>query len=446
MIITIDGPSGTGKSTVSKLLADKLEFEHLDTGAFYRAFALHAMHSGIFDLQEQNIAELLATFQLDILVDHDQKKYLLNKQDVTCEIRLPKVSEYSSKISVFPRVRKAIVSLQREYASQKNIVAEGRDLGSVVFPKAQIKFFLTADKEIRAKRRYDEIIKKNPEFASDAFLEKTLSEIIERDDRDSTRKTSPLTCPEGAILIDTSEMSIDQVVSIMYAIVNFRMHRKKKIRHIFKQMFYFFVTRSFRLLFSLFYRLKVYGEKNIGPMGGIIASNHVSFLDPPILAATAKINVHFLARETLFRVPILKNLIRLLNAHPLKGGIGDLGVIKTVQRLILMQQKIIMFPEGSRSKDGELKPFKKGLANIVIRTGSTVYPVYIAGAYEIWKRTDLLPRLFGKVQVVYGKPIPASRYALLDKKEAQEALTLDLEKSLRDLKKWIEAGATGPIP
>ena len=136
----------------------------------------------------------------------------------------------------------------------------------------------------------------------------------------------------------------------------------------------------------------------------------------------------------------------MLNTHPLKGGIGDLGVIKTVQRLIQKKQKIIMFPEGTRSTDGNLRPLKKGVANIIIRTGSTVYPAYINGAYEIWNRTSRLPKLIGKVIVVYGRPIHASKYALLDKKQAQELLTQDLEKELKALKTWLESGAKGPIP
>ncbi len=438
MIVTIDGPSGTGKSTVSKLLAKTLNFEHLDTGAFYRALAFHALSLGLKDLQESEIKELLASFQLEIFCVDQAIRYSVNKQDVTEFLRTPEVSDYSSKISVFPKVRKAVVALQREYAGNKNVVAEGRDLGSAVFPKAKIKFFLTADKEVRAKRRYHELISKQPQRASEAFYQETLEALIERDRRDAERKASPLVCPEGAIIIDTSEMTIDQVVETLQSIVAFEMQRKKKWKHVLKRGFYHLVFTLFKGIFSLFYRMKVYGQENLGAHGGVIAANHASFLDPPILAVASGIEVHFLARESLFKIPLLKNLIRWLNAHPLKGGIGDIGVIKLVRRLILMQQKIIMFPEGSRSSDGEIKHFKRGLANIVMRTGSTVYPAYIQGAYEIWGRNSRFPGLRGRINVAFGKPLPASRYALLDKKEAQEALSEDLQQAIIALKEWLE--------
>ncbi len=446
MIITIDGPSGTGKSTVSKLIADKLHFEHLDTGAFYRAFAVHIKEMGLDPLNESELNLSLSSFHIDIIEENNKKKYLLDKRDITHIMRTPEISQLSSKISVFPKVRKAIVSLQREYSSQKNIVAEGRDLGSVVFPKAQVKFFLTADPQIRAERRYEELKLKNPELDHLLSFEKTLAEIEERDRRDSERAISPLVCPEEAIIIDTNDLTIDQVVSTMIKIVEEELKPKKIVRSFFKRVFYNTTIYTFKLLFSIFYRIKVYGASNIGQSGGIIASNHVSFLDPPILACTAKTYVHFLARESLFRVPILKNLIKLLNTHPLKGGVGDLGVIKTVQSLIQKKQKIIMFPEGTRSEDGNLRPLKKGVANIIIRTGSTVYPVYIHGAYEIWDRKSKMPKLFGKVVVVYGRPISASNYALLERKQAQENLTHDLEKELHALKAWLLDGAEGPIP
>jgi cytidylate kinase len=446
MIITIDGPSGTGKSTVSKILAEKLRFEHLDTGAFYRAFAVHVSNHPGITLDEPSITSLLSTFSLEIQEEEAKKKYLLCKKDITEELRTSQISQLASKVSVYPKVRKAIVALQREYASQKNVIAEGRDLGSVVFPKASVKFFLTADKEVRAKRRYEELSYKDGSVTSENGLQKILAEIVERDQRDTTRENSPLICPQGAIIIDTSEMTVEQVIHAMHKVVELRLFKKKRVKRFFKSSFYRFVINGFNLLFSLFYRFEVYGRENIQEYGGIIASNHSSFLDPPILACAAKNRVHFLARESLFKVPVLKNLIRLLNAHPIKGAMGDHGVIRIIQKLIQIDEKVIMFPEGTRSCDGSIKPLKKGVANIIIRTGSTVYPAYIDGAYSIWSRNSKLPKLFGKVRVVFGKPIHATKFALLDKRVAQDLMTEELSHSLNNLKKWIDQGAKGPIP
>jgi cytidylate kinase len=444
MIITIDGPSGTGKSTVSKHLAERLGFEHLDTGAFYRAFAVHVKDWLDKEISENEVNKLLGTFCLEIETQGNDKVYLLSKKDITQELRTKEISQLSSEISIFPKVRKAIVALQREYASKKNVIGEGRDLGSVVFPKAKVKFFLTADKEIRAKRRYLEL-KEKVENAP-ITVEDVLKELEERDQRDIQRSISPLICPEDAIIIDTSELNVDQVVHQMQKIVMERTVQKNRIRKFIKFCFYKFVILSFRLIFSIFYRLKVYGRENIKEAGGIIASNHASFLDPPILAASTKVDLHFLARESLFRIPLLKNLIRALNAHPVKGGAKDFGVIKLVEKLIHQDRKVIIFPEGTRSNDGDLKPLKGGVANIIIRTGSTVYPAYIHGSYSIWNRNRRWPKFFGKIQVVFGQPIYASKYALLDKKEAQLLVTEALTQSLCHLKKWIEDGAQGPIP
>lgn len=445
MIITIDGPSGTGKSTVCKLLSKKLHFEHLDTGAFYRSFAWHVKENLVDPDDEEKLVNLLTSFDFSIKKIDDKNRYFLNQVDVTEQIRFPEIGQLSSKISVYPSIRKAIISLQRDYAAKKKLIAEGRDLGSVVFPKADLKFFLTADKDVRAQRRFEELRNKE-EGVITGSLEQTLAELIERDKRDSERAISPLICPEGAVILDTSDMSIDQVVESMEGIIHRRLFQKTSFKKFLKIFFNKIVIGSFRLLFSLFYRLKIYGQENIGSDGGIIASNHVSFFDPPILACTAGIRVHFLARKTLFRIPVFKNLIRLLNAHPISGGIGDLSVIKLVQRLIQIQEKVIMFPEGTRSLDGELLPLKKGVANIIVRTGSTVYPAYIEGAYSIWNRNRKLPKLFGRVKVVYGKPIPASKYALLDRRQAQENLTKDLSHTLLSLKEWLRKGAKGPIP
>ena len=447
MIITIDGPAGTGKSTVAKMLADRLKYEFLNTGAFYRAFAVHVKNSiDDSNVDEKQLTKLLASFSLEIVDDGMIKRYLLSKLDITESMNSSEISQLSSKISVYPKVRKAIVSLQREYASQKNIVAEGRDLGTVVFPKAQIKFFLTADAEIRAKRRFLELEECLTSGQNKESFEKILSEIVERDKRDSTRALSPLSCPEGAIIIDTTDLTADQVYHAMYQVVESHISKKKRFRNFLKSLFYKTVIHGFRFIFSVFYRLKVYGLENLQEYGGIIASNHVSFLDPPLLACSSRVQVHFLARESLFKIPILKNLIKLLSAHPIKGGVGDLGVIKIVQKLIGQKQKIIVFPEGTRSKDGKLQPLKKGVANIIVRTGSTVYPAYIHGAYEIWKKGKLLPNLFGRVTIVFGKPIHSSKYALLDKKEAQEKITQELYSSLKNLHEWILKGSKGAIP
>lgn len=447
MIIAIDGPSGTGKSTVAKLVAARLNWDFLDTGAFYRSFAYFLMHSHEKDFSESHLAKKIKEFNFEICFIAGEKRYYVNGSDATEAIRTPEVTQLSSKISVLLAVRQHVVHLQRQYAKERSIVGEGRDLGTVVFPKAEIKIFLTADSKVRAERRYHQMIEKDPSLSGVVTYESILKDQNERDQRDIQRDCSPLKCPEDATIIDTTDMTTEQVVHKILQVYELRMHQKPFVKRMLKKCFYHFVIFTFWVVFRLFYRFKIYGKENLTPGGGIVASNHVSFLDPPILSVGASwTEVHFLARESLFKVPFLKNIIRALNTHPLRGGIGDVNVLKTVERLIQKQQKIIMFPEGTRSKDGNLQPFKKGVGNIIIRTCSTVYPVYIDGAFSAWSRNQKFPRPFKTIRIVFGQPIYGSKYALMERKAAQELLTQDLEKSIRALHMWMSHGAKGPIP
>jgi cytidylate kinase len=433
MIITIDGPSGTGKSTVAKLVAYKLGWDCLDTGAFYRGFACFLLKEEITDLTPSVLARKLKEFEFSCEHINQEKRYLMNGEDVTDELRNPQVTELSSKISTFSEVRHHIVQLQRQYAKEHSIVGEGRDLGTVVFPKAEIKIFLTADPKVRAERRFDQMAQKDASFSAHHSVESILIAQEERDKRDIEREHSPLVCPNDAIIIDTTSLSADQVVSAVIEIYKNHASPGMTLKKNLKAVLYYFVLIFTWIFFKVFFRLQVKGRENLKHGGGIVASNHTSFFDPPLIAVAVWTQVHFLARESLFKVPVLKNIIRILNAHPLKGGMGDVSVIKMVQRLIQKQQKIIMFPEGTRSHDGTLLPLKRGVANIIVRTCSTVYPAYIHGAHSVWSRGMKLPRLFKKITVVFGEPIYGAKYALMDRKQAQEHLTKDLETAILSL-------------
>ena len=203
-VITIDGPAGAGKSTVAKDVAKALGIKYLDTGAIYRAISLILHESEIKPVDDEIMREALS----DIDIQLQGKAVLVNGFDVAGEIRTPAVDELSSTYSAIPSVRKALLSLQKEQENHGSIVAEGRDVGSVVFPNARVKFYLTASPEARAKRRYDERVAKG----KSADYDEILRSIIERDKNDSTRKVSPLTIPEGAIYLDTSDMTEQEAV------------------------------------------------------------------------------------------------------------------------------------------------------------------------------------------------------------------------------------------
>ncbi|MBQ9390090.1 MAG: (d)CMP kinase [Synergistaceae bacterium] len=208
-VITIDGPAGAGKSSVAKDIAARLGIKYLDTGAIYRAIALILHESEVEPVDDDIMREALE--KITILLE--DKAVLVNGFDVTGEIRTPEVDALASIYSAVPSVRKALLGLQKEQEKHGSIVAEGRDVGSVVFPNARAKFFLTASPEARAERRYRERIAKGKEADYDTILKS----IIERDKNDSNRDVAPLTVPENAVYVDTSDMTEDEAVDFILA-------------------------------------------------------------------------------------------------------------------------------------------------------------------------------------------------------------------------------------
>ena len=207
--VALDGPSGSGKSTVAKRLARELDILYLDTGAMYRACALAVHECGADLSDEAAIARIISAMRLRIEYRGGAQHTVLNDRDVSEEIRRPEVSMAASKVSVYGCVREKMVEMQRKIAAEQSCVLDGRDIGTAVLPNAEFKFFVTASVPVRARRRYDELCAKG--FQVDyAALEK---EIEERDKNDSTRAISPLRRADDAVLIDTSELSIDEVVA-----------------------------------------------------------------------------------------------------------------------------------------------------------------------------------------------------------------------------------------
>ena len=206
-IVAIDGPSGVGKSTVSKLVARALNLPHIDTGAMYRAIGLAAVRNGI-DVRDGAALERLAEKTNIEFVPGDPPRVLLNGEDVTSLIRTPEISMAASHVSAIPAVRRVLVRLQQDLGRRNGGVLEGRDIGTKVFPETPHKFFLTARPEVRARRRYDELVAKGESVDFNAVL----ADCLQRDEQDSTRADSPLTYDASYTVIDTSSLSIEGVV------------------------------------------------------------------------------------------------------------------------------------------------------------------------------------------------------------------------------------------
>ncbi|MGH9901708.1 MAG: (d)CMP kinase [Pyrinomonadaceae bacterium] len=223
IIIAIDGPSGAGKSTLGRMLARELGLLYIDTGAMYRAVALAVLSSGVSTADAAGVAGVAARASISLEGDPDSLRVLLDGRNVSEEIRAERISQASSVISAIPEVRREFVRRQREMGARGGVVLDGRDIGTVVFPNADVKFFLTAVPEERAKRRYDEGRVKEPSHREAAHtFEETLADINARDRRDSTRADSPLAIADDAVVIDTTELSIEDVFRRMLEVIRER--------------------------------------------------------------------------------------------------------------------------------------------------------------------------------------------------------------------------------
>ncbi|MBS0624795.1 MAG: (d)CMP kinase [Verrucomicrobia bacterium] len=444
MIITIDGPSGTGKSTVAKGVARRLNFTFFDTGAMYRAMAWFLLERKVSPDEHNRVCSLLSEFDFKIKTESQGgRRYFVNGTEVTDVIRTQQISTLASQVAVISEVRKAMVKIQRDFGRSSDAVFEGRDMGTVVFPDADLKIFLTAKPEVRAERRYRELLGKFPDLAESFSLEQIHKDIVERDHNDSTRAISPLKQAQDAILIDTSNLSADQVIE---KIVELQRKRAKHRKYPRMKFAYWIVLSAARWFFKLFFRLKIYGTEHFRPGAGIIAANHASFYDPEVVSISCPEEVHFLAKESLFKIPLFGRFIRTLNAHPVSRDASDAATFRLIIQLLQHGKKVILFPEGRRSPDGEIHELEKGLPFLVQKAKCKIFPVYVAGTFEAWPINRSLPKIWGRISCVFGTPIEWESFEGLDKKEAMAKINERTERSLRALKSWFEAGAKGTPP
>jgi 1-acyl-sn-glycerol-3-phosphate acyltransferase len=212
------------------------------------------------------------------------------------------------------------------------------------------------------------------------------------------------------------------------------------------KFFYWLTTSTLALFFKIFYRHKVYGLEHIQKGRAIIAPNHTSFFDPPIIAASLREEMSFLARKTLFDSSFFGWLIGRLNAYPVTGTTQDLNSIKLICKLLSEDKKVVIFPEGLRSSDGTLGNIKSGIGMLALRAQSPVIPVYLSGCFEVWGRSRRFPRLKGKTACVFGTPIEINTFNDLAKKEAQEAIATSVKTAITNLEIWYKNGAQGSPP
>jgi CMP/dCMP kinase len=218
MIIAIDGPSGAGKSTLGRMIARALGYLYIDTGAMYRAVALAIIEAKASFNDAPRVAQIAGSADIKLEGDPDSMRVSLNGRDISEEIRTEEVSHAASIISTIPEVRRTLVERQRKMGQRGRVVLDGRDIGTVVFPNADIKFFLTAQPQERASRRFQEERLRE----RDVTFEETLTDINARDQRDSTRADSPLAIADNAVVIDSTDLSIEEVAERMLAVIRER--------------------------------------------------------------------------------------------------------------------------------------------------------------------------------------------------------------------------------
>jgi len=418
MIVALDGPAGAGKSTVARLVARTLGLELLDTGAMYRAVAWRALEQGVDPDDGEGCGRIARAIRIDFDADG---KILVDGVPGEPAIRGEAVTRAVSAVSAHPEVRAAIVPVQRARAKRgRGLVAEGRDIGSVVFPDAEFKFFLTASPEVRAERRAAEL--GVPERRAEI-----LEDIRRRDRLDSTRKDSPLVEAEGSIRIDTDHLDAAAAAGEMLRVV-----RETK-RPEPPPPFYRFLRVLDRAACGLWFRLKIEGLDRIPARGGaMLAANHQSYIDILAVGASVPRHVTFVARDTLADTLWLAFVMRGCGAILVRRGTSDRAAIRAMSETLSSGGIVAIYPEGTRSRDGDPGTFKGGAVMAARLAGVPIIPVGIRGAYQAWPRGRFFPKPW-KVAIRFGEPIDPTA------EDARERLEGAIRRMIGD-------GSYGSVP
>lgn len=416
--ISIDGPSGSGKTTTARLVAKTLGLRHVDTGAMYRAATLVALERGI-DLGDGERLGAVAN-DLAIFVEQDERgepRVSVGDRDVTEAVRSPHVTAAVSAVSAHPSVRAAMVRRQRELSEQGGVILEGRDIGSVVLPWADVKIYLDAAVRVRAQRRHAELSRNGVATT----IDEVERDLMRRDTLDASREASPLVRPVGAWLVDTSEATIEGEVERVATIAReaaaerarllARTTPKQRMRVPYHAVIHL-VRSLYFVLFGLCWKSLLKPEPT---QHYLFASNHISYFDPPAVSITLPREVHFVAKDSLFKIWWLGRVIRFLNAFPIKRGVFDREAMSAALALLESGQSLLIFPEGGRIAGGELGSARSGVGYLAIRSGVPVVPCYVEGTDRL---RDCLIRK-SRVRVIHGKPIRIP-VGLLDEYRSQD--------------------------
>lgn len=460
-VIAIDGPAGSGKSTVSKALAERLGLDYLDTGAMYRGVAFAALRRGIDPDDAPLVARLAEQVDIDV-----SDVVIVDGVDATIEIRGPEVTRAVSVVAANPGVRRELRRRQREWASAHGGgVIEGRDIGSVVFPEAELKVYLTATDNERAGRRSKEVLELDYDTVA--------ADIARRDYADSRRATAPLVVADGAITVDTTGLSVDEVVDRVLALLpngpfssaggdgacgtavtadgevgdavagqvaeapahavapaeptpaaaqlaeapaespapsevvttTPKLAAEDRPLRPGERAFYQFARTVFIIWGRLYWRVTVKGRHNIPTNGPfVVAPVHRSNIDTILMAFVSRPHLRYMAKDILWRHRWSARLLTALGGFPVNRDMADREALRTCQSALRRGESVVIFPEGTRKAGPVVTDLFQGAAYVAVREGVPIVPVGIGGSAGAMPKGSMMLRPV-KVRIVIGKPI-----------------------------------------
>lgn len=394
LVVAVDGPAASGKSTTARRVAERLGLPYLDTGAMYRTLTLAALRAGV-DLDDgEALAELARRRRIGFGLRTGRATVLLDGDDVAVAIRDPQVTREVSRVSAHAAVRREMVRRQRELGERGGVL-DGRDIGTVVFPNADVKVYMVADLRERAARRQAEERARGQTRAVEAIQD----ELERRDQLDSTRSTSPLVRAADAVLLDTTALSPDEqldavlVLAVRCAAAGGEptgtppsvrilddVAAEPADHRSFHSLLYRLVHDGLALWARLAFGVQVHRHPAARTCGSaLVACNHVAGLDPVIAGSSLPMEVWYIAKLELFRNPWLERLIRRFNAIPIRRGTADYAALDRAVELLQGGHSVFMFPEGTRQRPGRLGRARWGLGYVAARAGRPIVPVFVRG-------------------------------------------------------------------